>query len=417
LAIFFHRLQHVATNRLVTRESMVLLQNDNSDGRGLPFAAGKRVVVVGPHANASAALVGNYLGQLCPGDEVSDLSCVETPVEAIRRLNGASGSVASSAGCKINGAIEGGVEAAVAAAKDADLIVLMLGIDQSIEGESHDRVDIDLPSAQHELAREVLALGKPSVVVLVNGGMVGIEEEKRSAPSILETFYPGFFGADAIAATIFGENENLGGKLPVTIYRKDYVDEVEMEDMSFEPHGTSPGRSYRYYTGNATFPAFTGVSLTTFDVSPVNGIENEKNEKRQYQGKYQRVVNLRVDDGSREKDVLQTHSLRVTNSGSRTGDEVVFMFVTGGVQSSPIRRLAGFERVHLAPGESVVVKFDVTVSTLQSTDPFSGDVVVVPGDYRLVFATGGEDSDVASVLEARVECPVDRVVLAAFPAF
>ena len=401
---------HSDTNKLATRESMVLLQNQNQHGLGLPFEMGKSVVVIGPHANASAALVGNYLGQICPGSHVSDLSCVETPVEAITRLNqaagGGSGSVTSSLGCNIDSPIKGGVEEAVALAKNADYIVLMLGISQSIEGESHDRVTIDLPSDQHVLAQAVLALGKPAVVVLVNGGMVGIEEEKKLAPSILETFYPGFWGADAIAATIFGQNENLGGKLPITIYHKDYVDEVEMDDMSFAPHGKSPGRSYRYYTGNATFPAFTGMSLTTFDVAPTAPSVN-----------FTSSAVFRIEDDASKDDVLQTYSMRVTNSGSRTGDEVVFMFASGGIQSisSPKRRLAGFERVHLLPGETKIIQFQVTVDVFKSTDPANGDVVVVPGDYRLLFATGGESSDVSGVLRARVESS-DRVMLAAFPS-
>lgn len=123
----------------------------------------------------------------------------------------------------------------------------MLGIDESIEGESHDRVDIDLPAVQHALAAAIFKLRKPTVVVLINGGMVAIAEEKELAPSILETFYPGFFGATAIAETIFGENHNLGGKLPITVYAKDYINQVEMTDMSFKPHDGGPGRSYRKF--------------------------------------------------------------------------------------------------------------------------------------------------------------------------
>jgi len=127
--------------------------------------------------------------------------------------------------------------------------------------------------------------------VLINGGMVGIEQERESSPAIVEAFYPGFWGATAIAETVFGLNDNLGGKIPVTVYNASYVDDVSMTDMEFAPHDSSPGstvfttrilhlvgvsdwwsvaasgRTYRYYTGVPTFPAFTGISLTTFNTT------------------------------------------------------------------------------------------------------------------------------------------------------
>ena len=163
-----------ALNQLAARESMVLLQNDAT--MGLPFTKGGTVAVIGPHGKAASALVGNYLGQICP-DGVGSYSCVETPLEAISELN-AGGSTIFSAGSGVSDPIDGGIAAAVVVAKRADRTVLLLGIDEHIEGESHDRTSIDLPAPQHDLAAAVLALGKPCVVVLINGGMVGIEQER-----------------------------------------------------------------------------------------------------------------------------------------------------------------------------------------------------------------------------------------------
>jgi len=128
--------------------------------------------------------------------------------------------------------------------------VLLLGIDESVEGESHDRTSIDLPATQHQLAAAILALKMSTVIVLINGGMVAVEAEKESAPAIMEAFYPGFFGAAAIAATIFGANPHLGGKMPFTVYPADYITQVKMSDMEMT---AGPGRSYKYYTGTPTW--------------------------------------------------------------------------------------------------------------------------------------------------------------------
>jgi beta-D-xylosidase 4 len=370
---------HKIINHLATLESLVLLQNDPK--LGLPFVKGKTVAVIGPHTNASAALVGNYLGQLCPNEEdISDLSCVEKPFDAIKRIN-IGGNTVSSPGCGLTTNITNGIENAINIAKEADYVVLMLGIDQSIEGESHDRQSIDLPSVQHDLATAILRLGKPSVMVLINGGMVAIEEEKSLAPSIVEAFYPGFYGATAIGETIFGDNQHLGGKLPITIYDKDYINQVKMTDMSFKPHDGGPGRSYRYYTGKPLYSAFTGLSLTTFDLTTFNGDEKE-------------FIIFQAGD----KSVFSPYSIKVTNTGTRAGDEVVFMFASSSEINSDglIRRLTGFERVHLLPGESKVVNFSITVNTLKRTNSI-GDIVSTPGDYVVSFTTGGTNGDMNHV--------------------
>ena len=227
------------TNKRAARESMVLLQNDGT----LPLPKGKTIAVVGPHAKANAALVGNYLGQLCP-DRVGSYTCIQTPFDAIAALN-SPGAVTYSAGCDVTKAITGGVDAAVAACKAADSCVLALGIDEAVEGESHDRTEIDLPAPQHELAAAVLALKKPTAIFLLNGGMVGIEAEKASGAPIIEAFYPGFWGAEAIATTLFGDNENLGGKMPITTYPTSYLAQpsINMSNMAMEPVDGGPGRS------------------------------------------------------------------------------------------------------------------------------------------------------------------------------
>ena len=402
------------TNKRASRESIVLLQNNGPDGKsmqgkGLPFAKGKSVAVIGPHGKADSAMVGNYLGQLCP-DAQGSFSCIETPLDAITAAN-AGGSTSYTQGSDVTKEVSGGVDEAVAAAKNADQVVMILGIDESIESESRDRTSIDLPQVQHDLAAAVLAVGKPTVIVLLNGGMVGLEAEKKAAPAIVEAFYPGFWGGQAIATTIFGDNENLGGKMPFTTYGVDYTDQVKMSDMRMEPHDNSPGRSYRYYTGTPTFPAFQGLALTdfTFDWEQASGAEQP----------------VQMETGA-TSSAPYTAKVKVTNTGSRTGDTVAFLFQTPkslDVQprNSLIRKLIGFERVLLAAGASTTVQFDVSVRELSmvatgqgTTAAREGDVVSTPGEFMLEVTDGNENGN---RLVQSVQVQGTEVVLEPFPRY
>jgi hypothetical protein len=144
---------------------------------------------------------GDYLGQICPNDSTN---CIVSPAEAI------------ALGCNISDPSEAGFAAAIATAHAADFVVLMLGIDQSVEAESLDRPNITLPDVQLALLQAILAVGKPSALVLLNGGMLALGPD--TAPAMIEAGYPGVFGGPAIAQTLFGDNEHLGGKLSYTIY-------------------------------------------------------------------------------------------------------------------------------------------------------------------------------------------------------
>jgi len=132
---------------------MVLLKND---AKTLPFAKGKNVAVLGPHGNAQGALVGNYIGQICPS---GGMDCVVSPYKAITQLN-KGGTTVYEKGCDINSTSTTGFTAAVNAAKAADYVVLVIGIDQSIEREGYDRVDITLPGVQEEFIKLIIAVGK-----------------------------------------------------------------------------------------------------------------------------------------------------------------------------------------------------------------------------------------------------------------
>jgi hypothetical protein len=368
-----------ATNLLASLEAMVLLKND---GDVLPLKrGGAKLLVVGPHATAQSALVGNYLGVICPSaaQNMNDFSCVVSPASA---MGSYAANVTVVAGSGVTEPTAGGIDAAVAAASesDVDAVVLMLGIDEKVEAESHDRSAIDLPQCQHDLAKAVAAAaaksGKPVVVVLLNGGMVAIAEEKADAniAAIVEAMYPGFLGGVAIAKTLFGENDHLGGKLPWTIYESHFVDSVKMSEMGMVPDGKSfEGRTYKYYTGVPIYPAFFGLSLTKFTLS--------------------------VGDAPRQESPSATaHSFTVVvkNEGAVAGDEVVFAFFTppktalsGFANSAHLKRqLWGFERVHLDPGASAAVTFALDAATQLRVVSDAGDYVSLQGDWDISFDNG-----------------------------
>lgn len=226
-----------ALNLFATQQSMVLLKNDKNT---LPMARGKKIAVIGPHTNATRALVGNYIGQICPD---GSFDCVVSPCAAIAAANHG-GETVCVEGCAVTDPSTSGFAAAISAAKDADQVVMVMGIDQSVEGEGDDRTAIDLPGAQHKLTAAITSLGKPTTLVLINGGMVAIAEEKESMGAIIEAFYPGYQGSAALATVLFGDY-NPGGKLPITIYNASYVNEVDMFNMDM---AKAPGRSYRVRT-------------------------------------------------------------------------------------------------------------------------------------------------------------------------
>ena len=386
-----------ALNLLTTQESMVLLKHD---GKTLPLARGKTIAIIGPHANATTDMTGNYLGQLCPDNE---FGCIVSPFLALQAAN-TGGSTAFSLGCKINSTDETGFAAAIALAQAADIVVLALGIDGSIEGESHDRVSIDLPQIQHDLAAAVVAALKPGTPValyLLHGGCVDISAElgNPGIGAILDAGYPGFLGGSVIAATLLGDNDHLGGKLATTLYPAGYVNEIRMDEMELD---VGVGRGYRFYAGPTVLPFGFGLSLTTFVIQPAGGFDAAGPQR------------LRTEAASSR---LLSYSVNVTNVGAVAGDEVVMLFfepfsTPAQPASRLIRQLSDYQRVHLLPGESQTVAFGAVSShTLRLVDRATGDFVSSPGDYDLVVTNG-----VTEVARQRVVIEGAEVVIERFPA-
>jgi beta-glucosidase len=262
---------------------------------------------------------------------------------------------------------------AVAAAKAADAVVLVLGLSSQLEGEEMpiriegfqggDRTSLDLPKVQQALLESVAAAagGKPVVLVLLNGSALGVGWADANVPAIVEAWYPGQAGGTAVADVLFGD-ANPAGRLPVTFYLSvDQLPPFEDYDMK--------GRSYRYFTGEALYPFGHGLSFTRFA----------------YAG-------LRVPKKAPVGAPVEV-AVEVRNVGPLAGDEVVQLYVTarGASEPAPLRALKGFRRLTLRPGERRLVKLTLSERDF-SLIAADGQRVVEPGVFRI--AVGGRQPDI-----------------------
>lgn len=276
---------------------------------------------------------------------------------------------------------------AVKVAKEADTVVLVLGLSSKLEGEEMtirepgflggDRTDIKLPARQEALLQAVAATGKPVVLVLLSGSALAVNWADSHVAAIVQAWYPGEEGGAAIADVLFGDY-NPAGRLPVTFYKS--VDQLP----PFESYAMD-GRTYRFFNGQPLYPFGHGLSYTKFKYSGFT------------------VSSPRVSPGD-----SVTVSATVENSGSREGDEVVQLYLTD-VQASvrvPIRSLAGIERKHLQPGERRVVNFKIDPRQLAVVTN-DGRTVVEPGEFKVTIGgkqpgfTGTADAATTEFVEGR----------------
>jgi beta-glucosidase len=230
-------------------------------------------------------------------------------------------------------------EQAVRAAKEADAVVLVLGLSQRLEGEEMsikidgfsggDRTNLNLPEVQERLLDAVIATGKPVIVVLANGGALSVNKAQEKASAILLAGYGGQQGGNALADVLFGDY-NPAGRLPVTYYKTiDQIPAFENYDMT--------GKTYRFFTKEPLYPFGYGLSYTSFIYS-----------------------NLSIPEKSIAGNNLKV-KVKVTNSGKIEGEEVVELYLTDEKASSPrpVRELEGFQRISLKAGESKDVEFNL----------------------------------------------------------
>ncbi|MCS6953238.1 MAG: glycoside hydrolase family 3 C-terminal domain-containing protein [Bryobacterales bacterium] len=271
---------------------------------------------------------------------------------------------------------------ALEVARKADVIVAVLGLSPRLEGEEMavpvagfrggDRLDLSLPAVQEHLLRQLAGLGKPVVLVLLNGSALAVNWALEHVPAVVEAWYPGQAGGLAIADVLFGDY-NPAGRLPVTFYRG-------IEQLPAFDDYRMAGRTYRYFEGEPLLPFGFGLSYTRFAYS-------------------RPVVPAQAETGSEISVAVE-----VTNTGPRDGDEVVQLYVEPLERrpEQPRRWLAGFERLHLRAGETRRVQFRLEPRQLAVFE--SGRWLVRPGKLRI--SVGGKQPG----FRGRADAPTTGVV-------
>jgi beta-glucosidase len=339
---------HKRESRWAAQRSMVLLRNE---GKTLPLSKSlTNVAVIGPLVDSKEATEGSWTVSGHTPAAVTLLEGIRAKLPAAR-VSYASGpeirrDIASPWDDAPDGAkkvpqtpeqAEAAFQTAVATARGADLVVMVLGETADMAGEAASRASLDLPGRQEELLKAVVALGKPVVLVLLNGRPLSIPWAAEHVPAILEAWEPGTEGGNAIADVLFGD-VNPGGKLPATFPRKSSHESLYYARTLTQLPEDHERYFSRYWDGPPTpvYPFGYGLSYTTFSTS-----------------------NLKLGAAQVKVGDSLTVTADVTNTGARAGDEVVQLYIhqKAGSDSRPKRLLKGFERVTLQPGETKTVTF------------------------------------------------------------
>jgi beta-glucosidase len=366
--------------RKAAGRSMVLLRNE---GGALPLDPSKKTAVIGPLAKSGHDMLGPWWGRGRDADAVT----------VFDGINLQSPGATFAQGCTVSNleppqydpsqdcSSDAGFGEAVAAAQAADQVVLALGESREMSGEAASRSTIDLPGMQEELIQAIKATGKPFVVVLFNGRPLALEDIVGDAPAILEAWFPGVQAGNAVADVLFGK-VNPGGKLPVSFPRR--LGQTPIY-YNHEPTGRPCDPTQKFNSRYRDIPSCSplyefgyGLSYTTFS-----------------------VTNLQLSSSSVSRNGSVRATVDVTNTGSKAGDEVVQLYIHDPVASisQPVRRLRGFERVTLGPGEKRTVTFTLNKSDFGFYDN-RGKFVVEPGSID-VYAGNSSAADMVKSFTVR----------------
>lgn len=352
------------------RASMVLLKNE---GGVLPLKKGGKVALIGSLATSPSDYLGSWRGK-------GEASRTESVLDVFTREVGKK-NIIYAKGCGLKDNDASGFEEAVKAASEADRIVFMMGESHGMSGEAAARTDIRIPGRQTELLEELCRLGKPVVVVLMNGRPLDLSRESGLADAMLECWFPGSMGAQALLDVLYGRYNPSGrlsmtfprtiGQVPIYYYMKN----------TGRPVDQKPGRFSSQYIdcpNSPLYPFGYGLSYTTFNYSPVTLSAT----------------------AMRPGETLEA-SVTVTNTGKVYGETVVQLYLRDmiGSVTRPVKMLRGFEKIGLKPGESRTVSFTVDEDMLKfwRADMSYGSE---PGQFRLFI---GKDSSVEEYVEFELE--------------
>lgn len=366
---------HLDAAREVGRKSVVLLKNDN---KLLPLKKNaKSIAVIGTIAGDKDIPLGSWRGQAVTGSAVSLLEGIKAAVSASTKVTYAEGyKIAASERTFIRDlAIEtkdrSGFAAAIAAAKQAEVVVMAMGEDCWQTGEGRSQTDIELKGLQEELLKEIYKVNKNIVVVLMNGRPLAITWEAENVPAILETWFLGSQAGNAIADVLFGDY-NPSGKLPVTFPRNTGQAPIYYNHKSTgrpDPTGMVFWSHYSDSPNTPLYPFGYGLSYTTFQYS----------------------------DAQLSSKQMGMHSpievsVVLKNAGQLAGTETVQLYVHDlkGSVTRPVKELKGYQQVMLQAGESRKVTFTLTASDLAFYTA-SGKWEAEPGDFEVFVGSNSND--------------------------
>ena len=250
---------------------------------------------------------------------------------------------------------------------DADAIIVIGGISAQMEGEGGDKADIELPEVQQRLIRAMKATGKPVVVVNCSGSAIAFGSVKGQYDALLQAWYPGQGGSQALAEVIFGDY-NPGGKLPVTFYEST-ADLPDFLDYSME------NRTYRYFRGTPQYAFGYGLSYTTFEVGKA-----------------------KISKKSMKADGSVTLTVPVENTGDREGTETIQVYVKAlDYDEASIKDLRGFAKINLKPGEKGKVEIELNGESFQYYDPSIDELSTKTGRYQIFYGTSSLEKDLKTI--------------------
>ena len=362
-------------SREIARKSIVLLKN----GGVLPLKKDSgTIAVIGPNANSTRNLHGDYSYTAHVASEEDAVETISV-LEGIKNKVSANTKVLYAQGCDLLDTSCDGFQEALELAEQSEVIIAVMGensglFKNSISGEGSDRVELDLPGVQRELLQALKETGKPIVLVLVNGRPLSITWEKDNVSAILETWYPGEEGGNAIADVLFGDY-NPGGKLPISFPRS--VGQIPV----YYNRKPSSFSEYINTDTQALFPFGHGLSYTEFSYSDLKITPSQVNS----------LEEVKI-------------SFKVKNTGSREGDEVVQLYIHDRVASveRPVKELKGFKRLTLQPGEEKEVIFTLFPEQLAFYDEFMR-LIVEPGVFEVMIGSSSEDIRLSGEFEVAKE--------------
>ncbi|CAI9765614.1 unnamed protein product [Fraxinus pennsylvanica] len=376
------------------KQGIVLLENNGI----LPLSKNdtKNLAIIGPNANVTSTMISNYAGVPC--QYTTPLQGLQNYVSSITYEPGC-----SDVGCNKDSQIEAAAKAAAA----SDVVIIVVGLDQSIEREGLDRINLTLPGFQEKLVNEVANSTNGSVILVVmSASPVDISFAKKNSNigAILWVGYPGQDGGSAIAQILFGDY-NPGGRSPFTWYPQEYVDKVPMTDMNMRPNASKnfPGRTYRFYNGKAIYEFGHGLSYTTFSKfvisSPSTILIKQKSTNS---SKDILSSNLNTQPNGQAIDVTSVDCqdlqfqvvIGVKNDGNFDGSHVVLLFWKPGntsvVTGAPNIQLVGFDRVEVKRRKNNTVTLKLDVCKDLSIADADGKRKLITGQHTFVVGSSSE---------------------------